>query len=102
MLVEVLEITPFSMLSGITETVPLTVFAAYALDPFGRIATPFGSVCTGTSASLRLRSCRTSKKLTVLLSGFATARKALSAVSAKGCDDVGPEKILVCCADTLL
>jgi hypothetical protein len=53
-------------------------------------ATPFGSTCTGTSATLRFLSLRRSKKLTLLLSGFATTRNDPSAVSANGCDDVGP------------
>src|SRR5438105_8534298 len=81
------------MLRGITETVPLTVFATYALEPSGSTATPFGSVCTGTRASNRIRSKRMSKKLTLLLSGFTTARKESSAGRASGWEDVGPENV---------
>jgi hypothetical protein len=34
-----------------------------------------------------------SKKLTLLLSGFTTARKESSAGIASGCDEVGPENM---------
>src|SRR5688572_23167532 len=79
-------------LNGITDTVPLTVLVAYALLPSGMKATPLGSISTFTSANFLLASPATSKKVTVLLSSLATTRKASLAVSASGCDDVGPTK----------
>src|SRR5215475_2193626 len=78
------EMIPFAILSLITLTVPLTVFATYAFEPSGIIATPLGSVWTGTSASFRFRSDRRSKKLTLLLSGLTTARNSSAAVIARG------------------
>ena len=63
-------------------------------------ATLLGSVCTGTSASLRLRSPRRSKKLTLLLSALATARNWLSAVSDRGCDEVAPAKRVTAATDS--
>src|SRR3981081_1162948 len=89
------EMIPFGMLSGITETVPLTVLATYAFVPSGSMATPLGSVWTGTRARSRLRSRRRSKKLTLLLSGLTPAMNASSAVSASGWDDVGPGKRVI-------
>src|SRR2546423_13567724 len=47
---------------------------------------------TRTSARRRLRSCATSNKVMLSLSGFATASKVPSAFSAKGWDEVGPAK----------
>ena len=52
-----------------------------------------GSSCTRHLREQRpLRSARTSKNVTVSLSGLATARNAPSAVSASGCELVGPTK----------
>ena len=84
--------TPFARSVGMTLKVPLTVFATYALLPSGRKATPFGSSWTATSARRRPAPGRTSKNDTVSLSGLATARKSPLAVSASGCEEVGPAK----------
>src|SRR5262245_22293219 len=87
-----LKTTPLARLAGITETVPLAVLATKALLPSGRNATPLGSSWTGTTATRRFASPRRSKNDTESLSGFAATRKASFAVSASGCDDVGPAK----------
>jgi hypothetical protein len=84
--------TPAARSIGRTLTVPLTVFATYALEPSGSSATPFGSSPTGTSATRSSEPGRTSKNDTVSLSGFATARSSPAAVSASGWEEVGPTK----------
>src|SRR5437773_6249021 len=62
------------------------------------MATPFGSRPTFTSSNRSGTGRDVSTNVTVLLSGFATARSSPSAESASGCDDVEPEKPPLCLA----
>src|SRR5258708_128168 len=84
-----------------TDTVPLTVLAAYTRVPSGETATPLGSVPTAISVTGTFCPPVTLNRVTLLLSGFATASKVSSAFKARGCELIGPVNRAGPAAETL-
>src|SRR5258708_13283510 len=84
-----------------TVTVPLTVLAKYRRVPAGETGTPLGSVPTEISVTGTLCPPVTLNRLTLLLSGFATASRVSSAFKASGCELMGPVNRVGPAAETL-